>query len=326
MGDLDSSLCCAETPILSVYVHYVMTVDLAHYIHDCMVDAYISVRGEKPPGGFYPDDTTVSDLREHYQDDLDRMSKFLRDSMFAWMARTETTNTPFFINQHLLSSGNLDFIKKHKDYLRSFYGSGWEPRKFEESVYGAVLQSEQDWLDMVGGGYLKTGEIMGLDLISPTPLWILWSEAFGRFSAKDRPECWISQKMRYHGASHTVEQVVSLEHKKLADHHRREVSERAARSAIREAAVAWAHRYGAVRLLYEGGTSEIANDSSISPSLLDVKKPMTDRDIELFDAISRHISLKQKGTPSPSKTSHQSTWPIDKIHTLSDTVERDNDI
>ena len=298
-----------------------MQVSIPDLVHDCLIDAYISVRGEKPPGGFYPDDTVVSELREFYRDDLGRMTKFLQDSMFAWMSRTEATGTPFFVNQHLFSHGNLDYITKHKSYLRSFYGAGWEPRKFEESVYGAVLQSEQDWLDIVGSSYLRSQEITGMELISPTPLWILWSEAFGRFTAHVRPECWLTQKMRYKGTSQTVEQVSSLEHKKLSDHHRREVSERAAISAIREAAVAWAQRYGAVRLLYEGGASEIAPDSIVPPNLLTVTKPLSERDEALFEKVLGHVGIKSKRAPSVQPP----LWDANRMFQLSEDVERNND-
>lgn len=267
-------------------------IDLAQYVNDVLIDTYVKVRGHVPSGGFIPDENTVSQLREAFKDKpVEKLEHFLRDAMFAHMSRTEITNTPFFVNTHLLAESSLAYMVKHRAYLRSFYGSGWEPRKFEQSVYGGVLQSEQDYLDMFGSYYLRTGKfIKDLTLLNPTVWWVIWSVHFKRLEFESCPETWLTKLVKHDGVRQTFEQAYSQEHHRLKDAARRQVAEHAAESAIRESALAWAGRQGAVHILYENDVATVATDSALPAALLECKTPLYDRDKALFQASRRALS------------------------------------
>jgi hypothetical protein len=204
------------------------------------------------------------------------------------MARTERTHTPFFVNTMLLADSALQYIEKHRKYLRSFYGAATEPLAFEQACYGAMAASEQDYLNIVGNGFVKRGKMPSLELLMPTPIWILWAVDLGRIGRDDIPAGWLTQRVVVNGVKMTAEQAWATERGKLKhDSVRRQAEQACVERAIHSAAMQWATRFHAVRLLYDDGIPFPAPESVIDVALLNATQPLAARDRALFEAVTK---------------------------------------
>lgn len=275
-----------------------MQIDFQKLVEDTLVDTYVSVRGETPEGSFHPNDTVIAQLKQSFGNDYRDLCCFLRDSMLAHLSRTEITKTPFFINTILLAVSSLEYLEKHRTYLRSYYGATINaPRQFEQSVYGDVMQSEIDYLDYFGNYYIRTGKMASPRLLLPSVWWMIWACEFKRFNRNDFPDNWLQQRVSRNGGKKVAETLYSMEHAKLKrDTKRREVAREAAEAAINSATMQWASRHRAVRLLYEENQPRAAADSLVAPEVLEFSIPLLARDERMFAAIQAISTKKEHKT------------------------------
>lgn len=283
------------------------------------------MRGETPAGSFYPNDEVVSLLKAAYKGKpADILLRFLRESMFAHMARTEITRTPFFVNSHLLAESSIAFVEKHKGYLRSFYGSGYEPHVFSQTVYGAVMASESDYLDIFGNYFVRTGQMsLDFDLIYPSPWWMIFCDTWQRLRRKDFPEGWFTQELFENGMRQPAEQIVLRERSKLKDSHRMKAAEQAAKEALEAAALAWAQRHRAVNMYYRDDKPVVQSSSPVVWDDLRVEVPLSVRDEKLFIKVREYgQKLSAKSATEPSS---RRTFRTEELRTVARAVEAEED-
>lgn len=252
-------------------------------IHDTLVDTYAKIRGETPEGSFIPDDELVRKILEKFSGMPEAsITKFCRNSMFAHMLKTQKTRTPFFI-KNILSKASLAYLEKHASYLKEFYLQNVEPLQFFNAVYGEVLNAELDYLDVVGGLWIKGKHKLAWDIIQPSVHWIIFSQSLGRIDHKALT-VWDDVVVEYDGAFVPMVKARGVERGMLGDSMRYNEAMTAARQAIYDATVTWAAGLGFINTRVDENKEVVILPSSEMPvALLGVKTPLEARDRELFD-------------------------------------------
>ena len=259
-----------------------MDFDLTALVEDTLVDTHIRHRGERPTGGFRPDETVLAQLREAFPTN-DALVGWLKLAMFGHMARTETTRSPFFINTMIFSEDFIAYLEKHRKYLLSVYGNANEAAAFERTVYADCIRTEQDFLSVCGGWYVRHGSVADegiLSMVVPSVWWIIWSHTHKRWPST--PQCWDQVKVRHNGAQAVFGRLMAEERAKLKTAGRRDVVLKAATLAAKEARMQWAARFGLVRLLHFNGYSRLADDSQVKAAEIFPNEPLEAADLRLF--------------------------------------------
>lgn len=275
-------------------------INWAEVIHDTLLDTYVNQRGEKPEGSFAPSEELIADLLKHFKDrPSEEIVDFLKNSMYAHMSKTQRTRAPFFVKD-LLAPKNLKYLQEKGDALRDHYTMCVEPLQFNRMIYGAVYGTELDYLDVMGGLWMKGRKSFMWDLLSPNPYWLIFSEYWGRFT-KDTVDQWDSVTVEYGGKHVNVLQARARERTKLGqDTARWENAKMAAASAIKEAAMDWASRLGFIRVMADSSLKMIAlPDSAMPLDLLDVRKPLIDRDKSMFNWARECVEHRALDTGAP---------------------------
>ena len=257
-------------------------IDWKEVIPETLREIYVNQRGEEPEGNLVPTDEHVHALLGHFKGrPTEDIMDFLRVSMFAHMAKTQKTRTPFFM-KNLLAPARLEFIKRCGEALRDHYTQNVEPMHFSNMVYGAVYGSEMDYLDVMGGLWMKGRSTFLWDLLSPNPYWLIFSEYYHRFD-KGTVDTWDAVTVEYGGKYVGVLQARARERKKLGDNSRWVSAHESARKALRDAAVDWASRLGFMRVT-TGADNEtlILHDSEMPVDLITISDPLLARDKRLF--------------------------------------------
>ncbi len=287
------------------------TAEWRTIVQDTLVGTYVKQRGDTPKGTFDPSPAIVTALLEKFNGEPETaIIKFLRDSMFAHMLKTQRTHTPFYI-QNLLSKASLAYLEKKQSWIREFYLQNIEPIQFSNNVIGEVLASEMDFLEVIGGSWMKGNRTIDWGLLEPGIHWVIFSQMFKRFDHKV-VSLWDDVMVEYDASYIPMGQARVLERKSLGDAHRYETCRAAFEVALRDAAVAWSRSLGLLHTRVDENkeTVIISNDQNVPADLLDCCSDLSRRDVKLFDWVRERLVVRAQ-TPSAGRLSQIAAYLIE---------------
>jgi hypothetical protein len=147
--------------------------------------------------------------------------------------------------------------------------------------------------------WLKGTDRIDWDLVEPGVHWIIFSQMFGRFD-DDVVKRWDDLVVEVDHQFVPMSQARSLERKALGDTLRYEVALGAFEDAVRDAAVAWAASLGLLRTRVNESKEVVIvpTGDGVPITLLDVTKPLRQRDEALFDWLPEGLT-KSISKPFP---------------------------
>lgn len=166
-------------------------VELSRKVKERLIHHYLNAVGEHPTdGSFRPSDETLTKLYQIYTGrGWIELDEFLRDSIRAFLHRTRTTKTPFFVNSHLLSKSALEYVGVYKQSSQYFSELSWE-----EAVKQELNRAEQDFLRVILVNSIGKGKVTWAASFLPPPWWVVAGELMQRFTRKEIPEYWVSDR------------------------------------------------------------------------------------------------------------------------------------
>lgn len=277
------------------------TIDWKEAIPDTLIDTYVKQRGERPEGSFDPTDELIVDLLKKFKGrETDEIIVFLQDSMFAHMVKTQKTKTPYYV-KNLLSKASLDYLDINRDALRDHYTQNVEPIQFANMVYGAIYDVELDYLDVMGGLWIKGTREFMWDLLSPNAFWLLFCEQYKRFD-KTVSDSWEFLTTEYNKRQVSLLEARSLERKKLGEKARWLSAQGSAKRAMKDAAVNWASRMGFIHTVPDPFSKKlkVIPYSDLDLSLLEVNESdLMGRDRALFSWAADTVATRAKDDGAP---------------------------